>query len=161
MSSKIRTGIGFDSHPLVPGRKLVLGGVAIPYAKGLQGWSDADVLTHAIMDALLGAAALGDIGVHFPPGDAGYKDISSLIMLARVKGMLAAKGWQIGNIDATVVAEKPKLREHIDAMRKNLSKALDISVDYISVKASTANGLGAIGREEGIAVYAVATIEGK
>jgi len=161
MSSKIRTGIGFDSHPLVPGRKLVLGGVAIPYAKGLQGWSDADVLTHAIMDALLGASALGDIGVHFPPGDAGYKDISSLIMLARVKGMLAAKGWQVGNIDATVVAEKPKLREHIDAMRKNLSKALDIGTDCVSVKASTANGLGAIGREEGIAVYAVAMIEGK
>jgi 2-C-methyl-D-erythritol 2,4-cyclodiphosphate synthase len=161
MSSKIRTGIGFDSHPLIAGRKLVLGGVAIPYSKGLDGWSDADVLTHAVMDALLGAAALGDIGVHFPPGDKSYKDISSLLLLAKVKGMLAAKGWQIGNIDATVVAEKPKLREHIDAMRKNLSKALDISVDYVSVKASTSNGLGAIGREEGIAVYAIAMIEGK
>jgi 2-C-methyl-D-erythritol 2,4-cyclodiphosphate synthase len=157
----MRVGIGFDSHPLVAGRKLVLGGVAIPFTKGLEGWSDADVLTHAVMDALLGAAALGDIGVHFPPGDKSYKDISSLVLLAKVKGMLAAKGWRIGNIDATVVAEKPRLREHVDAMRSNLSKALDISVDYISVKASTANGLGAIGREEGIAVYAVAMIEGK
>jgi 2-C-methyl-D-erythritol 2,4-cyclodiphosphate synthase len=155
----MRAGIGFDSHPLVTGRKLVLGGVVIPFFKGLQGWSDADVLTHAVMDALLGAAALGDIGVHFPPGDAGYKDISSLILLAKVKGMLAAKGYRVGNIDATVVAEKPRLREHIDAMRKNLSQALDISTDCVSVKASTTNGLGAVGREEGIAVYAVAMIE--
>jgi 2-C-methyl-D-erythritol 2,4-cyclodiphosphate synthase len=157
----MRVGIGFDSHPLKAGRKLVLGGVTIPYAKGLEGWSDADVLVHAVMDALLGAAALGDIGVHFPPGDKSYKDISSLVLLAKVKGMLAAKGWRVGNIDATVVAEKPRLREHIDAMRKNLSQALDISTDYVSVKASTANGLGAIGREEGIAVYAVAMIEEK
>jgi 2-C-methyl-D-erythritol 2,4-cyclodiphosphate synthase len=159
MSSSLRTGIGFDSHPFTAGKKLVLGGVEIPFAKGLDGWSDADVLTHAVMDALLGAAALGDIGVHFPPGEAGYKGISSLIMLARVKGMLAAKGWRVGNIDATVVAEKPKLREYIDAMRNKLSGALGVSADCVSVKASTANGLGAIGREEGIAVYAVCLIE--
>jgi 2-C-methyl-D-erythritol 2,4-cyclodiphosphate synthase len=161
MSSLMRTGIGYDVHPLVPGRKLVLGGVRVPHDKGLEGWSDADVLIHAVMDALLGAAALGDIGVHFPPGDKSYKDISSLLLLAKVKGMLAAKGWQTGNIDATVVAEKPLLREHIDAMRKNLSKALDISIDYVSVKASTHNGLGFIGSEKGIAAYAVAMIEGK
>jgi 2-C-methyl-D-erythritol 2,4-cyclodiphosphate synthase len=159
-SSKMRIGIGFDSHPLVPGRKLVLGGVQIPFAKGLDGWSDADVLTHAVMDALLGAAALGDIGVYFPPGDAGYKGISSLILLSKVKGMLAAKGYSVGNIDATVVAEKPKLREYIDDMRHNLSQALGVGTDQVSVKASTANGLGAIGREEGIAVYAVAMIDG-
>jgi 2-C-methyl-D-erythritol 2,4-cyclodiphosphate synthase len=157
----MRTGIGFDSHPLVAGRKLVLGGVEIPSAKGLEGWSDADVLTHAIMDALLGAAALGDIGVHFPPGDKSYKDISSLLLLAKVKGMLAAKGYSVGNIDATVVAEKPRLREHIDAMRQKLSQALGISFDCVSVKASTANGLGALGRGEGIAAYAVALIDGK
>jgi 2-C-methyl-D-erythritol 2,4-cyclodiphosphate synthase len=157
----MRIGIGFDSHPLIEGRKLVLGGVQIPFAKGLDGWSDADVLTHAVMDALLGAAALGDIGVHFPPGDAGYKGISSLILLAKVNGMLAAKGWQIGNIDATVVAEKPRLREHIDAMRQNLSQALGVGIDQVSVKASTSNGLGAIGREEGIGVYAIALVESK
>ncbi len=157
----MRIGIGFDAHPLVPGRKLVLGGLEIPFAKGLDGWSDADVLTHAVMDALLGAAALGDIGVHFPPGDKSYKDISSLILLAKVKGMLAAKGWRASNIDATVVAEKPKLREHIGAMRKNLSKALDISTDQVSIKASTSNGLGFTGRGDGIAAYAVAMIEGR
>jgi 2-C-methyl-D-erythritol 2,4-cyclodiphosphate synthase len=159
MNNRIRTGIGFDAHPLKAGRKLILGGVEIPYAKGLDGWSDADALTHAIMDALLGAAALGDIGVYFPPGDKSFKDMSSLIMLARVKGMLTAKGWQIGNIDATVVAEKPRLRDHIEAMRNKLSGALGIAAEFVSVKASTANGLGAVGREEGIMVYAVATIE--
>jgi 2-C-methyl-D-erythritol 2,4-cyclodiphosphate synthase len=161
MNNRIRTGIGFDAHPLVAGRKLVLGGVEIPFAKGLDGWSDADALTHAVMDALLGAAALGDIGVYFPPGDAGYKGISSLILLGKVKGMLAAKGWQVSNIDATVIAEKPKLRDYVDAMRGRLAGALSIGADCVSVKASTANGLGTIGREEGIAVYAVAMIEQK
>jgi len=159
MNNQIRTGIGFDAHPLKAGRKLILGGVEIPYAKGLEGWSDADALTHAIIDALLGAAALGDIGVHFPSGDKSYKDMSSLIMLARVKGMLAAKGWQIGNIDATVVAEKPRLRDHVEAIRNKLSGALGIGTELISVKASTANSLGAVGRGEGIMVYAVALIE--
>jgi 2-C-methyl-D-erythritol 2,4-cyclodiphosphate synthase len=155
----MRVGIGFDSHPLVAGRKLVLGGVEIPYTKGLDGWSDADALSHAVIDALLGAAALGDIGVYFPPGDKSYKDISSLILLGKVKGMLAAKGWRVGNIDATVVAEKPRLREHIEKMREKLSRALGIDISQVSVKASTANGLGAIGRGEGVAVYAVAAIE--
>jgi 2-C-methyl-D-erythritol 2,4-cyclodiphosphate synthase len=159
MNNRIRTGIGFDAHPLKAGRKLILGGIEIPYTKGLDGWSDADALTHAIIDAMLGAAALGDIGVHFPSGDKSYKDMSSLIMLARAKGMLSAKGWQISNIDATIVAEKPRLREHIDAMRNKLAGALGISSEFISVKASTANGMGAVGRGEGIMVYAVAQIE--
>ncbi|MGD0794748.1 MAG: 2-C-methyl-D-erythritol 2,4-cyclodiphosphate synthase, partial [Dehalococcoidales bacterium] len=155
MNNRIRAGIGFDSHPLVAGRKLVLGGVEIPFAKGLEGWSDADVLTHAIMDALLGAAALGDIGVHFPPGEAKYQGISSLVLLQKVKEKLAQNGWRVGNIDATLVAEKPRLRDFIDDMRRNLSQALGINIDCVSVKASTSNRLGAIGREEGIAVYAV------
>jgi len=159
MNNRIRAGIGFDSHPLVAGRKLVLGGVEIPFAKGLEGWSDADVLTHAIMDALLGAAALGDIGVHFPPGEAKYQGISSLVLLQKVKEKLAQNGWRVGNIDATLVAEKPRLRDFIDDMRRNLSQALGINIDCVSVKASTSNRLGAIGREEGIAVYAVALIE--
>jgi 2-C-methyl-D-erythritol 2,4-cyclodiphosphate synthase len=160
MNNRIRAGIGFDSHPLVAGRKLVLGGVEIPFAKGLEGWSDADVLTHAVMDALLGAAALGDIGVHFPPGEAKYQGISSLVLLQKVKEKLAQNGWRVGNIDATLVAEKPRLRDFIDDMRRNLSQALGINIDCVSVKASTSNRLGAIGREEGIAVYAVVLIEG-
>jgi len=159
MSSKMRIGIGFDSHPLTAGRKLVLGGVQIPYAKGLEGWSDADVLTHTVIDALLGAAALGDIGVHFPPGQPEYEGISSLVLLDQVVEKLEEKGYRVGNIDATVVAEKPRLREYIDDMRQNLSQVLGVNIDCVSVKASTANGLGAIGREEGIAVYAVAMIE--
>jgi 2-C-methyl-D-erythritol 2,4-cyclodiphosphate synthase len=156
----MRIGIGFDAHPLVPGRKLVLGGLQIPFAKGLEGWSDADVLTHAVMDALLGAAALGDIGVHFPPGEAQYKNISSLVLLQKVQKLLAAGGWRVGNIDATVVAEKPRLREYIDTMRKKLSQTLGISIDCVSIKASTSNGLGFTGRGDGIAAYAVALIEG-
>jgi 2-C-methyl-D-erythritol 2,4-cyclodiphosphate synthase len=160
-SSKIRIGIGFDSHPLKAGRKLVLGGVQIPFDRGLEGWSDADVLTHAIMDALLGAAALGDIGVHFPPGRPEYQGIASLVLLNEVVEKLEERGYRVGNIDATVVAEKPRLREYIDDMRHNLSHVLGVGVDHVSVKASTSNGLGAIGREEGIAAYAVAMIEGK
>ena len=120
----MRIGIGYDVHPLVKGRKLVLGGVAIPYAKGLEGWSDADVLTHAVMDALLGAAALGDIGQHFPPGQKEYKDISSLVLLDKVVEKLEEGGYRVGNIDATVVAEKPRLSEYIDDMRQNLSHVL-------------------------------------
>ena len=111
MESKTRIGIGYDVHPLTPGRRLVLGGVEIPFAKGFSGWSDADVLTHAIMDALLGAAALGDIGSHFPPGEAQYKDISSLVLLERVRNELARNSWQVNNIDATIVAEQPKLKD--------------------------------------------------
>src|SRR3990172_6271521 len=114
MAGKTRVGIGYDAHPLVPGRRLVLGGVKIPFDKGLDGWSDADVLTHAIVDALLGAAALGDIGSHFPPGDPEYKDISSLALLKKVKDKLAENAWLIDNIDATIVAAQPRLRDFID-----------------------------------------------
>jgi len=138
----------------------VLGGVHIPFDEGLEGWSDGDTLTHAVIDALLGAAALGDIGSHFPSGDPRYKDISSLSLLEEVIGKLAEKGWKIVNIDATVAAERPRLREYIDAIRRNLSQVLGISIDNVSVKASTNNGLGAIGRGEGIAAHAVALIEG-
>ncbi len=159
-TGKMRVGIGYDVHPLAPGRRLVLGGVDIPFDKGLSGWSDADVLTHAIMDALLGAAALGDIGSHFPPGDPRYKDISSLILLERVKNELAKNGWQINNIDATIVAEQPKLRDYIDGMRQQLSQTLGIDISQVSVKASTSAGLGFIGRGEGMATHAVAMIEG-
>ena len=157
----MRIGIGYDAHPLVKGRRLVLGGVTIPYAKGLDGWSDADVLTHAVMDALLGAVALGDIGQHFPPGDVKYKDISSLILLEKVAAKLKERGYKVGNIDATIVAEKPRLSEYIDEMRGNLSRVLGVSIDKVSVKASTNNGLGFVGRGEGITAYAVALIEEK
>ena len=160
MESKIRIGIGYDVHPLTPGRRLVLGGVEIPFDKGLSGWSDADVLTHAIIDALLGAAALGDIGSHFPPGEPQYKDISSQVLLKRVGGKLAENGWQIGNVDATIVAEQPKLGDFIDGMRKQLSHTLGIALSQVSVKASTSNQLGFVGRGEGIAAYAIALIQG-
>jgi 2-C-methyl-D-erythritol 2,4-cyclodiphosphate synthase len=157
----MRIGIGYDVHLLVTGRKLVLGGVTIPFAKGLDGWSDADAVTHAIMDALLGAAALGDIGVHFPPGDAQYKCVSSLKLLKNVMEKLAEKGYRVGNVDVTVVAEKPKLREYIDDMRKNLARTMNTDIEKVSIKASTNNGLGFIGEEKGIAAYAVALIEEK
>ena len=155
----MRIGTGYDVHPLVPGRRLVLGGVEIPFTKGLDGWSDADVLTHAIIDALLGAAILGDIGSHFPPGEPEYKDISSLTLLERVKDKLAENGWQVNNIDATVVAEQPRLRDFIDPIRRELSRTLGITAEQISVKASTSNQLGFIGRGEGIATWAVALLE--
>jgi 2-C-methyl-D-erythritol 2,4-cyclodiphosphate synthase len=159
MSDNMRTGIGYDVHPLVPGRKLILGGVEIPFDKGLEGWSDADVLTHAVMDALLGAAALGDIGQHFPPGQPEYEGISSLILLDRVVDKVEEKGFKVINIDATVVAEKPRLREYADDMRRNLSRILGIDIDRVSVKASTSNGLGFVGSGEGIVTYVVAMIE--
>jgi 2-C-methyl-D-erythritol 2,4-cyclodiphosphate synthase len=161
MGDKMRIGIGYDVHPLVAGRKLVLGGVEIPFGKGLEGWSDADVLTHAVMDALLGGAALGDIGQHFPPGEAEYEGVSSLVLLDKVIEKLEEQGWRVGNIDATVVAEKPRLSEYIDDMRRTLSQVLGIRIESVSVKASTNNGLGFIGHGEGIAAYAVALIEDK
>ena len=151
-------GIGFDIHPLVAGRKLVLGGVEILFDRGLDGWSDADVLTHAIIDALLGAAAMGDIGMHFPPSKPEYKNISSLKLLAEIKSKLTAKGWQINNIDATVIAEKPHLREYVDIMREHLRQTLDLSMEQVSVKASTANQVGALGNEEAIAALAIASL---
>jgi 2-C-methyl-D-erythritol 2,4-cyclodiphosphate synthase len=160
MNGKVRAGIGYDVHKLTDGSDLVLGGVKIPFNKKLDGWSDADLLTHAIIDALLGAAALGDIGSHFPPGEPQYKDISSLTLLERVRGKLAANGWRVVNIDATVLAESPRLRDYIDRMRQQLSQTLGIDVSQVSVTASTSNGLGFVGRGEGIAAYAVALIEG-
>jgi len=161
MKDNRRIGLGYDVHPLVPGRKLVLGGVEIPFPLGLEGWSDADALTHAIIDALLGAAALGDIGQHFPSSEPEYENISSLVLLDKVVEKLEENGWRVINIDATVVAEKPRLREYIDDMRHALSHVLGIDMDAVSVKASTNKGLGFIGNGEGIAVYAVALIEGR
>lgn len=160
MNGKVRAGIGYDVHPLVPGRKLVLGGIDIPFDRGLSGWSDADALTHAIIDALLGAAARGDIGSHFPPGEPQYKDISSLVLLEKVRKELTENDWQVVNIDATILAERPRLRDFTDRMRQQLSKTLGISISQLSVKASTSNGLGFVGRGEGIAAYAIALIEG-
>jgi 2-C-methyl-D-erythritol 2,4-cyclodiphosphate synthase len=151
-------GIGFDIHPLVAGRKLVLGGVELPFEKGLDGWSDADVLTHAIIDALLGAAALGDIGKHFPPGASEYQGVSSLNLLAEVRKKLFDNDWSIQNIDATVITEKPRLRDVVDKMREHLSRTLGIHVNQVSIKASTANGVGSIGRGEGIAALAIASL---
>jgi len=159
MSNKMRVGIGYDVHPLTSGRRLVLGGVDIPFNKGLSGWSDADVLTHAIIDALLGAAALGDIGCHFPPGEPEYRGISSLTLLKRAGDKLAENKWEIVNVDATIVAEQPKLRDFINQMRQQLSQSLGIALSQVSVKASTSAQLGSIGRGEGIAACAVALIE--
>jgi len=156
----MRVGIGYDVHPLTSGRGLVLGGVEVPFDKGLSGWSDADVLTHAIIDAILGAAALGDIGSHFPPGESQYKDISSRQLLERVKNELMGHGWRVNNVDATIVAEQPKLRDFIDRMRHQLSQTLGIDVSRVSVKASTSDRLGFVGRGEGIAACAVVLIEG-
>ncbi len=156
----MRVGIGYDVHPLVLGRRLVLGGIDISFDLGLSGWSDADVLTHAIIDALLGAAALGDIGSHFPPGEPQYKDISSLALLKKVRDKLAETGWLVANIDATIVAEKPRLREFIDRIREQLSQTLGVNIRQVNVKASTSAGLGFVGRGEGMAAVAVAVIEG-
>ena len=155
----MRVGIGYDVHPLTGGRRLVLGGVDIPFNKGLSGWSDADVLTHAIIDALLGAAALGDIGSHFPPGEPQYRDISSLTLLKRVGDKLAENSWQVVNVDATIVAEQPRLRDFIDQMRQQLSQTLGMDFSQVGVKASTSAQLGFVGRGEGIAACAVALIE--
>ncbi len=159
MSGKQRIGIGHDVHRLVTGRRLILGGVDIPYEKGLEGWSDADALIHAIIDALLGAAGLGDIGRHFPPGSIEYKGISSLILLNKVKEELNGVGWQVGNIDATIIAEKPRLSGFMDRMRGEISRALGIPAYLVNIKAGTSEGLGFTGRGEGIEVLAVASIE--
>ena len=155
----MRAGIGYDVHSFTAGDRLVLGGVEIPFEKGLSGWSDADVLTHAIIDALLGAAALGDIGNHFPPGDPAYRDISSMVLLAKIRNKLAESGWTAGNIDTIIVAERPKLGTYIDRMRECLGEVLGISVEQVSVKATTSERMGFVGREEGIAVWAVAMLE--
>ncbi len=146
-------------HRLVTGRKLVLGGVDIPFEKGRDGWSDADALIHAIIDALLGAAGLGDIGRHFPPGVPEYKGISSLKLLGTVRDKLMAEGWEPGNIDATIIAERPRLSGHIDDMRHKLADALGVSPTQVNVKAGTNEGMGFAGRGEGIEVFAVALLE--
>ncbi|MBA7480099.1 2-C-methyl-D-erythritol 2,4-cyclodiphosphate synthase [subsurface metagenome] len=159
MASKFRVGIGYDVHPLVSGRRLVLGGIEVPFDKGLSGWSDADVLTHAVIDALLGAAALGDIGSHFPPGEPQYKALSSLVLLERVRGKLADHGWRVDNIDATILAESPRLRDFIDGMRQQLSQTLGIALSQVSVKASTSARLGFVGRGEGMAACAIASLK--
>ncbi len=155
----MRVGIGYDAHQITKGRLLILGGVEIPFDKGLEGWSDADVLVHAIMDALLGAAALGDIGSRFPPNDPAYKGISSITLLDSVGGLLRAQGWRVGNIDATIIAERPFLQPFIAQMKQNISRALSISDSQVGIKATTNEGMGFTGREEGIAAYAVALLE--
>ena len=155
----MRIGSGYDVHRLCEGRKLILGGVEIPYEKGLLGHSDADVLTHAVMDALLGAAALGDIGKHFPDTGKEYKDISSFILLNRVFSLLVEKDYCIMNLDATIIAQKPKLAAYIDSMRENLSRALGLAPDQVNVKATTEEGLGFTGSGEGIAASCVCLIE--
>ena len=158
MEEELRVGIGCDSHPLVSGRRLILGGVDIPYDKGLSGWSDADVATHAIIDALCGAADLGDIGTLFPSQEPEYKDISSLVLLSKTGELLKAKGFSVINIDVTIIAQNPMLSPFIPEMRKRIGQALDVDSTQVTVKATTTNGLGFIGREEGIAAQSVALI---
>jgi 2-C-methyl-D-erythritol 2,4-cyclodiphosphate synthase len=157
----MRAGIGYDVHKLVTGRKLILGGVEIPFAKGLSGHSDADVLTHAIMDALLGAAGLRDIGSQFPPDDPKYKDISSLVLLDEVNKLLWDKGLVAVNIDAVIVAQQPKISPYVEDMRRLISRTLGIDLEQVMVKATTTDGLGFAGSGEGMAAYAVALVEEK
>jgi 2-C-methyl-D-erythritol 2,4-cyclodiphosphate synthase len=154
----IRIGNGYDIHRLVEGRPLILGGLEISHSVGLLGHSDADVLTHAIMDAMLGALSLGDIGHYFPPSDPQWSGANSLLLLASVHQIIQEKGWQIGNIDSVIVAERPKLKPHIPQMREKLAQTLMISPEQISIKATTNEQLGPVGREEGIAAYAVALL---
>jgi 2-C-methyl-D-erythritol 2,4-cyclodiphosphate synthase len=155
---EIKVGIGYDSHPLISGRRLILGGVNIPYDKGLSGWSDADVAAHAIIDALCGAADLGDIGTLFPPQEPEYEDISSLVLLGRTSELLKAKELRIVNIDVTIIAQSPKLSPFIPEMRKRLSQTLGVESAQLTIKATTTDGLGFIGKEEGIAAQSVALI---
>ena len=157
----MRVGMGYDVHKLTEGRKLILGGVDIPWEKGLLGHSDADVLIHAVMDALLGAAALGDIGKHFPDTDPAYKGISSIKLLVHVAGLLRENGYEVGNIDATVIAQKPKMAPHILQMRRNMAEALGISESKLNIKATTEEGLGFTGRGEGIASQAICLLTEK
>ena len=154
----MRVGIGYDVHKLVENRKLILGGVEIPHTLGLLGHSDADVLLHAIMDALLGAAALGDIGKHFPDTDEQYKGISSICLLEHVGDLIEKEGYLIENIDATVIAQKPKLRPYIDQMQENIANALQIEKNQVNVKATTEERLGFTGREEGISSQAICAL---
>ncbi|MBE6638019.1 MAG: 2-C-methyl-D-erythritol 2,4-cyclodiphosphate synthase [Ruminococcaceae bacterium] len=157
--TNLRIGHGYDVHRLKEGRKLILGGVDIPYPLGLDGHSDADVLVHAAMDALLGAAALGDIGKHFPPSDNSFKDIDSLLLARRVRDLITQSGYAIVNLDCTLLCQKPKLAPHIPQMQENIAAAFAISPNCVSVKATTEEGLGFTGRCEGIAAHAVCLIE--
>lgn len=159
-ANRCRIGMGYDVHRVVAGRPLVLGGVRIESPWGLEGHSDADVIAHAIGDALLGAAALGDLGAHFPPGDPTWKNASSMDLLSRVRALLEAGGTRIVNVDAMLVAEAPRIAHLRDAMRANLARALGIDGSCVSVKATTNEGLGALGRREGLAAMAVALVEG-
>lgn len=154
----MRIGMGYDVHKLVNGRKLILGGVLIPYDKGLLGHSDADVLIHAIIDSLLGAAALGDIGKHFPDTDPKYSGISSILLLKEVAALINSNGYKIGNIDSTIIAQKPKMAPHIEEMKRNISSALDIDINSINIKATTEEGLGFTGRGEGISSQSIALL---
>jgi len=154
----MRIGNGYDIHRLVPGRPLILGGIPLPYDKGLLGHSDADVLTHAIMDALLGACALGDIGHYFPPGDPQWAGADSQVLLRQVTALVQEQGWQIGNVDAVVIAEAPKLKPHLGSIRQRLAETMGIPMGQVSVKATTNETLDAVGAGEGIAAYAVALL---
>ena len=156
----MRVGIGYDAHVLITGRPLVLGGVQVPYEKGLEGYSDADVLVHAIMDALLGAACLKDIGHQFPTGDPKYKGVSSIHLLEHTGRMVASKGFAIKNVDSILIAQAPKVAPYIDEMRHNIAAALRIDDDQVMVKATTTDGLGFTGKGEGMAAQAVALLEG-
>jgi 2-C-methyl-D-erythritol 2,4-cyclodiphosphate synthase len=155
----VRVGFGYDSHRLVEGRPLMLGGLHVPHHLGSSGHSDADVLLHALCDALLGALALGDIGAHFPDTDPAYKNADSRRLLAEVVKLIHGRGWKVGNVDCTVVLERPKLRPHIDTMRGIIAERLQVAVDAVSVKATTNERMGFAGREEGVCAYAVALLE--
>jgi 2-C-methyl-D-erythritol 2,4-cyclodiphosphate synthase len=154
----MRTGFGYDAHRLVEGRKLILGGEEIPFEKGLLGHSDADVIIHAVCDALLGAAGLGDIGIHFPDSDPAFKGIASLSLLEQVNKMLAQKGWQVGNLDITLVAQEPKIAPYRSTMEQNIATALGIAPDCVNVKATTTEHMGFAGKGEGMAAYCAALI---
>jgi 2-C-methyl-D-erythritol 2,4-cyclodiphosphate synthase len=156
-----RTGIGYDSHRFAEGRPLVLGGVTIQHERGLAGHSDADVLTHAVIDALLGAAGLDDIGTHFPDTDERYRDADSIVLLREVVARLGAEGYAIVHVDATVMLERPRLSPHREAIRARLAQALGLTLPNVNVKATTGEGLGFVGREEGAAALAVATLAGR
>lgn len=155
----MRIGQGFDVHALVPARKLIIGGVDIPYERGLAGHSDADVLLHAICDALLGAAGLGDIGTHFPDTDARYRGANSRELLVRVASLVQARGLMIVNVDSTIIAQAPRMAPHIACMRENIAADLGIALDHVNIKAKTAEHLGALGRGEGIAAQAIALVD--
>ena len=157
----MRIGFGYDVHKLVPERKLIMGGVDIPHELGLLGHSDADVLVHALMDAILGALALGDIGKHFPDTDGAYKDINSMLLLQKVTAIMKQEGYIIGNVDCTVCAQRPKLAPHIEAMREQIAHVLQTELKNVSIKATTTEKLGFEGREEGISAYAVCLLKNK